>query len=541
MIETDVLIVGAGPAGLAAAISLKRRGYAGRVVVLDKGRSPGSHVLSGAVIDPAGFRQLLTDEEIEKLPVEAHVKRESFRFILGAKASVRIPWVPPMMRAHGFPVGSLTKVVQYLTKIALGLGVEVYTGYAVTELVEKNGTVIGARTGAKGVDLEGNPKTNHLAPEDIRAKVTVLAEGGAGILTDRLIGERGLQGRRPQSYALGIKELIELPEPVEGSGGTIMHTFGYPVDMMTYGGGFVYHVSDSQVMVGYALGLDYSDASIDPHELFRKFKATGAVAPHIRGGKAVAYGAKVIPEGGFYAMPKPYAPGVLIVGDGAGLLDGLRIKGIHIAIGSGIAAASAIRRSEELKVKSEECLGEIYLELLKRTKGYREVKRVKNVHGGFTYGAPFGVAMAGLAWATFGILPFWMFGKRHKDATTLKTTRQSDGLPIRQSNNRTIEQSNNSLFPDRLTDVFMSGTVHEENQPCHLKIRDIAKCEECEKLYGSPCTRFCPAEVYRREAEKLRIDFSNCLHCKTCKVKCPCENVNWTFPQGGDGPRYTRM
>lgn len=521
-IETDVLIVGAGPAGLASAISLKRRGYTGRVVVVDKGRSPGSHVLSGAVMDPSGFRELLTEDEIAKLPVEAHVNRESFRFIFGAGASMPIPWVPPMMQAKGYPVGSLTKVVQHLTKIALGLGAEVYSGYAITELLEEDGVVVGARTGEKGLDSQGEPKSNHLPSEEIRAKVTVLAEGGAGILTDRLIAEKGLEGRRPQSYAIGIKELIELPKPVEGSGGTIMHTFGYPVDMLTYGGGFVYHVSDNQVMVGYALGLDYRDASLDAHELFRRFKATGAVRSHIAGGKAVAYGAKVIPEGGFYAMPKPYAPGALIVGDGAGLLDGLRIKGIHIAIQSGIAAADAIAAGGDV--------GEGYFERLKKTRGYREVKRVKNVHGGFTYGAPFGVAMAGLAWATFGAFPFWMFGRRHRDSETLK--------PLA---SRKEEKKLPTVGADRLTDVFMSGTIHEENQPCHLKLRDAAKCAECERRFGSPCTRFCPAEVYRLDGGELRIDFSNCLHCKTCKVKCPFENIDWTFPQGGDGPRYTRM
>ena len=522
-IETDVLVVGAGPAGLATAISLKRRGYAGRVVVVDKGRSPGSHVLSGAVMDPSGFKELLTDEEMAKLPVEAHVNRESFRFILGAGASVPIPWVPPMMQAKGYPVGSLTKVVRYLADVATRLGAEVYTGYAISELIEENGVVVGARTGEKGLDSAGRPKPNHLPSEEIRAKVTVLAEGGAGILTDRLIAERGLEGRRPQSYAIGVKELVELPQPVEGSGGTIMHTFGYPVDMCTYGGGFVYHVSDSQVMVGYALGLDYRDASIDVHELFRRFKATNAVQKHIAGGKAVAYGAKVIPEGGFYAMPKPYASGALIVGDGAGLLDGLRIKGIHIAIQSGIAAAEAIAAGAG-------DVGARYFELLKKTKGYREVKRVKNVHGGFTYGAPFGVMMAGFAWATFGAFPFWMFGRRHKDSDTMRPLApggRKKALPM--------------SGVDRLTDVFMSGTIHEENQPCHLKLPDAAKCDECERRFGSPCTRFCPAEVYRREENGIRVDFSNCLHCKTCKIKCPCENVDWTFPQGGDGPRYTRM
>ena len=522
-IETDVLVVGAGPAGLAVAIALKRKGYQGRVVVLDKGRSPGSHVLSGAVMDPSGFKDLLTEDELAKLPVEAHVTRESFRFVLGSGLSVKIPWVPPMMQAHGYPVGSLTKVVQYLTKIARDLGAEVYTGYAVTELLEEGGRVVGARTGAKGVDAKGAPKANYLAPEEIRAKITILAEGAAGILTDRLIESKGLQGRRPQSYAVGIKELIELPTPVEGSAGTIMHTFGYPVNWRTYGGGFVYHVSDSQVMVGYALGLDYTDASIDAHDLFRRFKATKLVQSHIAGGKSVAYGAKMIPEGGFYALPKPHAPGVLIVGDGAGLLDGLRIKGVHLAVQSGMAAAEAVLAGGDV--------GAAYWSALQKTSGYREVRRVRNVHGGFTYGAPFGVAMAGFAWSTFGRFPFWMVGRRHRDSETLRTRGTSTpcGVPA------------DALLPDRLTDVFMSGTIHEENQPCHIRLKDLSRCETCESRFGSPCTRFCPAEVYRRDEGKLRLDFSNCLHCKTCKVKCPYENVEWTFPQGGDGPRYTRM
>ena len=521
-IETDVLVVGAGPAGLAAAIALKRGGFAGRVVVVDKGRSPGSHVLSGAVMDPSGFAELLGEDEVTKLPVEAHVGAESFRFMLGPSASVRIPWVPPMMQAKGFPVGSLTKVVQHLAKIALSLGAEVYCGYAISELIVEGGRVVGAKTGAKGLSASG-PLGNYLPPEEIRAKTTVLAEGGAGILTDRLIADMGLAGRRPQSYALGIKELVELPKPVEGSAGTIMHTFGYPVDMGTYGGGFVYHTSDSQVMVGYALGLDYRDPSIDAHELFRRFKATKAVQRHIAGGRPVAYGAKVIPEGGFYAMPKPFAPGALIVGDGAGLLDGLRIKGIHIAIQSGIAAAKAI-------ASGDADVGAKYLELLKRTKGYREVRRVRNVHGGFTYGAPFGVAMAGFAWATFGAFPFWMFGRRHTDAQATRELRKA------------VKAKAPALpGPDRLTDVFLSGTIHAESQPCHIRLRDTAKCGECERRFGSPCTRFCPAEVYRIDDGALRIDFSNCLHCKTCRIKCPMENVEWTFPQGGDGPRYTRM
>lgn len=520
-IETDILIVGAGPAGLAAAIALLRRakGAKPRVLVLDKGRSVASHVLSGAVIDPSAFKEILTDDEIARLPFDTMVTRESFRFILGEKRSIPIPWVPPMMQQIGYPVGSLTKLAAYLGAIAAKEGAQIFTGYAVTELIEENGRIAGAKTGEKGLDKSGARKANYLAAEEIRAKTVLLAEGAAGILTDRLIAEKGLGGKKPQSYAVGVKELIELPAAAgKNRAGEIMHTFGYPVGMGTYGGGFVYHVSETQVMVGYVLGLDYRDASMDPHELFRRFKAAKAVAAHIEGGKAVAYGAKVIPEGGFYSMPKPYYPGVMILGDGAGIVDGLRIKGVHLAIQSAAAAADAILAGDEAS----------YPARLAKTKGYAEVKRVKNVHGGFTWGAPVGVMMAGFAWATFGKFPFWAVGRELK-LKRFKPGKAAPAMPV------------SPVSPDRLTDVFMSGTRHEEDQPCHLKIRDAAKCAECREKFGAPCTRFCPAEVYRMDDGRLEIDFSNCLHCKTCKIKCPMQNIDWTFPQGGDGPRYTRL
>lgn len=521
-IETDVLIVGAGPAGLAAAIALLRRAKDGakpRVLVLDKGRSVASHVLSGAVIDPSAFKEILTDDEIARLPFDAKVAKESFRFIFGENRSMRIPWVPPMMQQTGYPVGSLTKLAAYLAAIAAKEGAQIFTGYAVTELIEEGGRIVGAKTGEKGLDKSGAHKPNHLPSEEIRAKTVLLAEGAAGILTDRLIAEKGLAGKKPQAYAAGVKELIEIPA-AKGKDrvGEIMHTFGYPVDMGTYGGGFVYHVSETQVMVGYALGLDYRDPAMDLHELFRRFKAAKAVAAHIEGGKAVAYGAKMIPEGGFYSMPKPYYPGAMILGDGAGLVDGLRIKGVHLAIQSAAAAADAILAGDEASYPSR----------LARTKGYAEVKRVKNVHGGFTWGAPVGVMMAGLAWATFGKFPFWAVG-RELEMKRFKPGKASPLPPV------------SPVSPDRLTDVFMSGTRHEEDQPCHLKILDKAACAACREKFGAPCTRFCPAEVYRMEGAELEIDFSNCLHCKTCKIKCPMHNIDWTFPQGGDGPRYTRL
>ncbi len=536
MIETDVLIVGAGPAGLATAISIVRGASRNgdkppRVVVLDKGRSLGSHVLSGAIVDPSGFDGFLTPEEVAQMPCEAKVVKESFRSLLTAKMSMRIPWMPPMMSSMGYPVVSLTKVVAWLGQVAQKAGVEVYAGYAVAELVEENGRVVGARTGAKGLDKDGGRKSNYLAPEEIRAKVVVLAEGGCGILTEKLIAEKKLQGVRPPTYALAIKELVEVPAGTQKAG-EVMHTFGWPSDFMTYGGGFVYHVSETQVMVGYAYALDYARAEIDPFALFRRFKSAKPVARHIRGGKTVAYGAKVIPEGGFYAIPKPYAPGCVIVGDGAGLLDSLRIKGVHIAFQSGVAAAGAIL--DELRGGKGL---ETYPDRLREIPGWKEMERVRNVRASFSWGMPYGVMAAGLAWATFGKFPWFRVpGCDEGDAAAL---RPLDRAKLAREQADAIEAS--PIQPDRLTDVFMSGTIHEEDQPCHLKIKDPAACAKCEEKFGSPCTRFCPAEVYRRDEGRLQIDFSNCLHCKTCRIKCPYGNVDWTFPQGGDGPRYTRM
>jgi len=536
MIETDVLVVGAGPAGLATALKLKRTKPESRVLVLDKGRSPGSHVLSGAIVDPSGFKGLLTEEEIARFPSEAKVVKESFRNLLTKTLSVRIPWVPPMMSSKGFPVCSLTKATAWLCELARRAGVEVYTGFAVTALVEENGRIVGARTGEKGLDKEGKRKPNHLPGEEIRARVVVLAEGGCGILTERLIAEKKLLGERPQTYALGIKELIEVPAGTQTAGET-MHTFGWPADFMTYGGGFVYHVSETQVMVGYAYALDYTRAEIDPFRLFQRFKSAPAVARHIAGGKTVAYGAKVIPEGGFYAVPKVHVPGCLIVGDGAGLLDSLRIKGVHIALQSGIAAAEAICAAEDVVEEGVWRVGAKYAELLEATSGWREIKRVRNVRAAFSYGMPYGVMAAGLAWLTHGRFPKGRLpGCAEPDAKALKPL---DPARLAREAAESVESS--PVQPDRLTDVFMSGVIHAEDQPCHLRIKDPAACARCAETYGSPCTRFCPAEVYRRDEGRLQIDFSNCLHCKTCRIKCPYGNIDWTFPQGGDGPRYTRL
>ena len=538
VIQTDILCVGAGIASLSTALALlrtlKARGSKTlpRVTVVEKSRNVGSHVLSGAVIDPEGFAGLLTDEEIAKMPVEARVSKESFHLLFDAKRALRIPWVPPMMRAHGFPVGSLTRLTQYFAQLCAREGAEVYTGFAAVEVIEDaKGRVIGVRTGDKGVDCDGKPKSNFTAGEEIRAKAVVLGEGACGILTGKLIAKKGLQGWRGQSYALGIKEVVEVPAD-EARVGEIAHTFGYPSDGATYGGGFVYHVSPTQVMVCFAYALDYAHSESDPHLLFRRFKAHSAVAEHLRGGRSAAYGAKVIPEGGYYSVPKVVADGALIVGDGAGLVDTLRIKGVHIAMQSGRAAAETLADCWQRGDFSLDAL-KPYGERLKATAGWRQLKRVKNVRAPFSTNLVLGVLSAGCAWATRGAIPFWPV-PLEPDCEALLPLRggrlpPAEGVP------------SGPTSPDRLTDVFMSGTIHDENQPCHLKILDRSVCAACIVKYGAPCRRFCPAEVYRLEDGRIQVDFSNCLHCKTCQIKDPYRNIEWTFPQGGDGPRYTRL
>ena len=537
-IQTDILCVGAGIASLSTALSLLRTLKAQgkklpRVTIVEKGRSVGNHILSGAVIDPEGFKGLLTEEEIAKMPIDARVSKESFHMLFNKRAAMKIPWVPPMMQAHGFPVGSLTKLTQYFAQLCEKEGAEVYTSFAVTELIEDSkGRIIGARTGAKGVDRDGKPKGNHLPSEEIYAKTVVLGEGACGVLTENLIKRKSLYSLRgEQSYALGIKEVIEVPANEERAG-EIDHTFGYPADWSTYGGGFVYHVSPTQVMICYAYALDYAYPEKAPHFLFRLFKAHPSVAEHIKGGKSVAYGAKVIPEGGYYSVPEVVADGALIVGDGAGLVDTLRIKGVHIAMQSGVAAAQTLADCWNANDFSFEAL-KPYSKRLKATSGWKQLKRVKNVRAPFSAFIGLGVMSAGLAWATQGLLPFWMVGMSpdHEELKPLKGGKLPPFKPIQAT----------PISPDRLTDVFMSGTIHDEDQPCHLKIKDRAKCRECLLKFGAPCQRFCPAEVYRLEEGHIHVDFSNCLHCKTCQVKDPYLNIEWTFPQGGDGPRYTRM
>lgn len=538
-LNVDILCVGAGVASLSTALALlrchKKTGGGKpppRVVVLEKSRSIGNHVLSGAVIDPAAFEGLLNEEEIRRLPVEAHVTREAFRFLAGARVSLPIPWVPSMMRAHGFPIGSLSRITRYLAMLCEAEGAEIYCGFAVTEWLEdETGRIIGARTGPRGMNRSGQPKSNYAPSEEIRARAIVLGEGACGYLAERLIASHGMAACRPQTYALGVKELVEIPKN-EARRGEILHTFGYPAATGDYGGGFVYHISATEVMVGYVYGLDYSRPETDIHALFRRYKAHPAIASHMAGGKVVAYGAKAIPEGGLFSVPNLVTDGALVVGDSGGLLDSLRIKGIHMAMQSGRLAGETLAaawRAGDFGVARLAA----YERALRDSPVWRQLQRVRNVRASFSKHMALGVAAVGCAWLTRGILPWWKVSME-PDPLTLRPARRGGAAPF-----ANLEVS--LVSPDRLTDVFLSGTIHEEDQPCHLLILDREKCAECITRYGAPCQHFCPAEVYRLEEGQIRADFSNCVHCKTCQIKDPYANIRWTPPTGGDGPRYTRL
>lgn len=534
----DIVCVGAGVASLAATLRLLKRvrqvsTKPPHVVILEKGAFVGAHVLSGAIIDPGPLADLLDESERRSMPVESVVRVDGI-CRLTPRHALRLPWVPPLMRARGFPLVSLTKFTRYLAKLCEAAGAEIYTGFSAAELLKDSGRVTGVRVGDKGIDRSGAHKSNFEAGPHIDAKTVVLGEGADGVLTEKLIANSKLAGPNPQTYAIGIKELIELPADPKRAG-AVLHTFGYPLDNFTYGGGFLYGLNDTQVAVGLVTALDYRDPALNPHDLFRAFKAHPLIQRSIAGGKVIGYGAKMLPEGGYFAVPQLVADGVMIVGDSAGLLDTLRLKGIHIAIQSGMAAGDTLF---ECWQKNDFSLGVLqeYPRHFHSLSGWRQMKRVRNVRASFARGTIPGVIAAGLSVVTGGLLPA---GRRtmERDHATMKPlvadSRRPGAPPFDQA-----------LQMDRLSDLYHSGTRHEEDQPSHLKIPDPAVCcEKCIPTYGAPCTKFCPAQVYNLagDGKSIRIDFANCLHCGTCEVKDPYRNIEWHLPEGDGGPRYQGM
>ncbi|MBO9715313.1 MAG: electron transfer flavoprotein-ubiquinone oxidoreductase [Pseudoxanthomonas sp.] len=529
VMEYDVVTVGAGPAGLAFAIRLKQLDPGISVCVIEKASTVGAHILSGAVIEPGPLDALLPGWRENPPPVCVPAGEDEFWF-LTKDNGYKSPIVPPGMRNHGNFIVSLGAMCAWLAPQAEALGVEIYAGFAAAETLHADdGTVLGVRIGDMGVARDGSHKPGYTAGIDIRAKVTVLAEGARGHLTKRLVKRFGLDaGSDPQSYSIGIKELWQVPEG-RTTPGKIVHSLGWPADSRTYGGSFMYHLENNQIALGYVSGLDYADPQYKPWEAFQQWKNHPTVKPLLEGGSILSAGARAIVTGGWQALPKVEMPGALLIGDTAGLLNVPKIKGTHQAIRSGMLAA------EHLAAGALDPAG--FDARLRASDAMAELKQVRNIKPGFKKGLWFGLANAAWETALGGASPWTLKGK--PDWCSLDKAGEHE-QPKRDYVDR-------SLAPrDRLQGVYFAATEHDEDQPVHLKVADTSICvERCTAEYANPCTRFCPAGVYEMVEDdagrRLQINAANCVHCKTCDIKDPYEIITWVTPEGGSGPNYQNL
>ena len=541
----DVVIVGGGPSGLSCAIKLKQLAAAQEkeleVCVLEKGSEIGAHLLSGAVFEPRALNELIPDWKEKGAPLNTEAKKDQFLFLTKDKA---IPFpTPPQMNNHGNYIISLGQLGRWLGAQAEALGVEIFPGFAAAEvLYDEAGAVRGIATGDIGVGKDGEKTEQYQPGVEIHARQTVFAEGCHGSLTKELIQKFDLRkDSDPQTYALGVKEIWEI-EPDKHEEGKIVHTIGWPLDTKTYGGSWLYHMADNMISIGFVTGLDYQNPYLSPFEEMQRFKLHPSIKPLLEGGRRVSYGARALVEGGFQSLPKLTFPGGVLVGDTAGFLNVAKIKGNHTAIKSGMTAGEAVfelltsgaaGQSDE-PVYGTECTA--YPEKLKKTWLWQELHKVRNIRPGFHKGMWFGLFHA--AFQTIGgwLLPYTL--KNHADHAQTKPADQYEPIDY--------PKPDGVLTFDRLTSVSLSNTYHEENQPAHLKLKDpsIPVNENLPK-YAEPAQRYCPAAVYEivdEGAEKqFVINAQNCVHCKTCDIKDPAQNINWTVPEGGGGPNYSNM
>ena len=567
MIERDtmkagVVFVGGGPAGLSGALHLtnliakhnaaiakgakpgkpiteESLGVDMVVAVIEKAANLGDHSISGAVIEGKALAELIPDYAKEGAPIEGEVKSEAIYF-LTKKRSFKLPMVPPQMNNHGNLIVSLGKLVKWLGEKLSAAGVDALTSFSAAEVLYEGEKVVGVQLGDKGVNPDGTPKGIFEAGPNLLAKATVFCEGSRGSCTKQLVKRLRLdEGKNPQAYATGVKEVWEFDKsPLPD--GHVIHTMGYPMDTHMFGGSFMYAMGGNQVSLGVITGLDYHDPTIDPHKQFCLFKQHPLIRKMLEGGKVVSYGAKTIPEGGYYSVPSIAMDGAVICGDSAGLVAMPKLKGVHYAIKSGMLAAETIFEAMVSGDYSRAQLGKYETRVMESyigkdlypARNFRQLMKQGLIAGGF---------QAGIMTLTGGRYPLDRLGMEedYKDTQSLRAVHpegvKPDGF------------KHDGVAMDKLTDVYHSGARHEEKQPCHLKV-DTSHCAKCAEEYGNPCEKFCPANVYvveRDEATgkflKLRIDFSNCVHCKTCDIKDPYGAINWECPEGGGGPSYKNL
>jgi len=542
--EYDVVIVGAGPAGLAAAIRLKEVAPDLDVVVLEKGSEIGAHILSGAVLDPVGLDTLFPDWKERGAPVTVPVREDNF-YIIGEAGRIRIPnWMtPPLMSNHGNYIVSMGNVCRWMAEQAEALGVEIFPGMSCTELVYgEDGGVRGVVAGEFGRQSDGTPGPAYEPGMELHGKYVFLGEGVRGSLTKEVMAKYDLQkGKCPQKFGLGMKELWEV-DPEKHREGTVTHTMGWPLGKNAGGGSFIYHLENNQVYVGFVVHLNYENPYVHPYNEFQRFKHHPMVAELLKGGKRIAYGARAISEGGWQSMPKAVAPGVALLGCGVGLVNVPRIKGNHNAMLSGIEAAEAAAKAIATGRAGDE-LTDYNSYIHNDGPIARDLKPVRNVKPLWSrYGILGGVVLGGMDMWAANLTGFTLFGTmRHGKSDAEATGLARKHAPI------DYPRPDGVLSFDRLTNVAFSMTNHEESQPSHLKLKDASIPVEINlPNYAGPSARYCPAGVYEfvekeGEAPRFVINFQNCVHCKTCDIKDPKQNIVWTVPQGGDGPNYPNM
>ena len=551
-LDLDILIVGGGPAGLAAAIRLAQLQKADggeplTIAVLEKAREAGAHQLSGAVLDPSALRDLIPDFEAKGAPLAAKVTKDDI-YYFSEKGKIAFPFTPPPLQNHGNYVISLSKLTKWLAGQAEAEGIDIFSGFAASEVLYDGDRVVGVRTGDRGIDRHGNRKPTFEPGVDIKAKVTIFCDGVRGNLTKTLVEKFKLDtGRQPQVYAIGIKELWEVPAD-RMAAGNVIHTLGYPLKMEEFGGAFIYAMPDGLISVGFVSGLDYRDPMFDPHQVFLRFKQHPLVANLLKGGKLVRYGAKALPEGGWHTVPRVHMAGGLIAGDAGGFLNSMRLKGIHLAMRTGMHAAETAFEAVRAGDVSLAALA-AYQRRIDDGPVKKEMYPVRNVHQAFGYGLLPGLMYSGLALVTNG----WWFQDPmpshagHERIYTLKEyyrhVQVSPDVPM-----NPVKPDRELTF-DKVTGVHYSGTRHTEDEPSHLIVHDTDICRtRCREEYGNPCLRFCPANVYEMVddgtgtgGKKLHINASNCVHCKTCDIMDPYQIIDWVPPEGGEGPQYEGM